>query len=130
MATTTDPWIKGLFETIDAMQAEDFAAYFAQESLFRFGNATPVHGRQAVEESLADFFGSIAGLEHRVTGVWHGQWEHGPVISVESEVIYTRKDGTRTETLPATTTIRLQADKIKDYRIFMDISPLFLFAGT
>jgi hypothetical protein len=47
------------------------------------------------------------------------------VISVEADVIYTRKDGTRTEALPVTSTIRMQADKIKEYRIFMDISPLF-----
>ncbi|HEY4387808.1 MAG TPA: nuclear transport factor 2 family protein [Ktedonobacteraceae bacterium] len=122
---TTDAWIVELFETIDAMQAEKFAIYFAEESLFRFGNAVPARGRQAIEEALVPFFSSIAKLEHRITGVWHGEWEHGPVISVEANVIYTRKDGTRTEALPATSTIRMQADKIKDYRIFVDISPLF-----
>ncbi|HEX6477871.1 MAG TPA: hypothetical protein VF043_03430 [Ktedonobacteraceae bacterium] len=40
-----------------------------------------------------------------VSGIWTGQWEYGPVISVEVEVIYTRKDGTKTDALPATSTL-------------------------
>lgn len=40
-------------------------------------------------------------------------------------VTYARKDGTRTDAIPVTTTIRLSGDLIADYRIFMDISPLF-----
>jgi hypothetical protein len=125
MAITADVWIETLFKTIDSMQADKFATYFTEEGFFRFGNAVPVQGQQAIEETLAAFFNSIAKLEHHITGVWNGEWEHGPVISVEANVIYTRKDGTRTEAIPATSTIRMQADKIKDYRIFADISPLF-----
>jgi hypothetical protein len=48
------------------------------------------------------------------------------VKSVEAEVIYARKDGTRTPPLPVTSTLRLQGDLIKDYRIFMDVAPLFV----
>jgi hypothetical protein len=47
------------------------------------------------------------------------------VRSVEAEVTYTRKDGTLTQALPATSTLRMEGDRIKDYRIFADISPLF-----
>jgi hypothetical protein len=125
MTTTTDAWMVQIFEAIDSMQAEKFASYFAQESLFRFGNAETVRGPQAIKEANTTFFHSIAKLEHHITGIWHGKWEHGPVVSVEANVTYTRKDGTQTAPLPATSTIRIQADKIKEYRIFVDISPLF-----
>jgi len=77
-----------------------FATYFAQESLFRFDSTAPVLGRQAIKETLITFSGSITKLQHRVTGIWQSQWEHGEMIS-------TRKDGIHTEVLPATTATRL-----------------------
>jgi hypothetical protein len=57
--------------------------------------------------------------------MWSGRWEMGDVHIVESEVTYTRKDGTQTQPLPATSTLRMNGDRIRDYRVFMDISPLF-----
>jgi hypothetical protein len=50
------------------------------------------------------------------------------VKSVEAEIVYTRKDGSRTPPLPSTSTIRLKGDLIQDYRIFMDLAPLFSVA--
>src|SRR5207249_11722561 len=47
------------------------------------------------------------------------------VQSIEAVVTYTRKDGTVTRPLPVTSTLRMRGDLIKDYRIFMDVSPLF-----
>jgi len=67
----------------------------------------------------------IAGLTHEVTGVWSGRWEGAAVKSIGAVVTYTRKDGTVTRPLPVTSTLRMRGDLIKDYRIFMDVSPLF-----
>jgi hypothetical protein len=82
-------------------------------------------GREQVEESVAGFFALIGGLHHEIIGVWSGTWEGGEVTSVEAEVTYTRKDGSRTQPLPVTSTLRRDGDQIKDYRIFMDVAPLF-----
>ena len=53
-----------------------------------------------------------------------GTWPGGEVKSIESEVTYTRHDGSRVGPLPATTTLRLEDDRIKHYQIFMDPSPV------
>jgi limonene-1,2-epoxide hydrolase len=82
-------------------------------------------GRQQVEQGMSGFFSMIGGLSHEIIGVWSDLWEAGEVKIVEVEVTYTRKDGSRTEALPATTIVRMEDDRIKDYRIFMDVSPLF-----
>ena len=124
-STETETWAAQLFATIESMAPDAFAAYFADDGVFRFGNAPPASGRPAIRAAVAAFFGEIGGLRHRVTGVWTGRWELGPVLAVEAEVTYTRRDGTRTPALPVTSTLRLEDDLIKDYRIFMDISPLF-----
>ena len=121
----TAAWVAQLFTTVDAMQPEAAAAYFTDDAVFRFGNAPPSHGRRAIQQALAGFFGAIGGLRHQVTGVWRGQWDGGPVLAVEAAVTYTRADGSQTPPLPVTSTMRLAGDRIQDYRIFMDVSPLF-----
>ncbi|NEQ29113.1 MAG: nuclear transport factor 2 family protein [Microcoleus sp. SIO2G3] len=117
-------WVKRLFATIDEMKADEFVSFFAKDAQFRFGNAKPVVGREGVLNAVKKFFLSIKSLQHDITGQWTGQWEQGNVVSVEAEVSYTRKDGT-VVTLPCTSTLRLEGDLIRDYRIYMDISPVF-----
>ncbi len=123
--TALDQWVIDLFRAIDSMDAPRVAKAFAEDGSFRFGNSEPAVGREQVEQSVSGFFSMIRGLSHEITGVWSGRWEGGEVKSVEAEVTYTRKDGTRTQALPVTSTVRMDGDRIKDFRIFMDVSPLF-----
>ena len=82
-------------------------------------------GREQIEQNVSGFFSMIGGLSHDIIGVWSGTWKGGEVKSVEAEVTYTRQDGTRTQPLPVTSTLRIEGDQIKAYRIFMDVAPLF-----
>jgi ketosteroid isomerase-like protein len=120
-----DQTVVDLFRAIDSMDAPTFAKAFADDGSFRFGNTEAAVGREQVEQTVSGFFSMIGGLSHQITGVWSGTWGGGEVKSVEAEVTYTRKDGTRTPGLPVTSTIRMEVGRIKDYRIFMDASPLF-----
>ncbi len=107
------------------MDAAAFAKAFTEDGTFRFGNDQPAEGEQQIDESVSRSFPMIGGLTHEVTGVWSGRWEGAAVKSIEAVVTYTRKDGTVTRPLPVTSTLRMRGDLIKDYRIFMDVSPLF-----
>jgi len=107
------------------MDAAACAKAFTEDGTFRFGNDQPAEGEQQIEESVSRFLPMIGGLTHEVTGVWSGRWEGAAVKSIEAVVTYTRKDGTVTRPLPVTSTLRMRGDLIKDYRIFMDVSPLF-----
>jgi ketosteroid isomerase-like protein len=122
---TMDQRVVDLFSAIDAMDASTVAKAFAEDGTFRFGNTQTAVGREQVEASMTGFFALIGGLRHEITGVWSGTWEGGEVTSVEAEVTYTRQDGSRTQPLPVTSTLRRDGDQIKDYRIFMDVAPLF-----
>jgi ketosteroid isomerase-like protein len=121
----TDEWLVGIFRTIDSMDAAGLAEAFTEDGTFRFGNNDTIAGREQIRQYVEGFFSSIAGLSHHFTGMWSGRWEMGDVHIVESDVTYTRKDGTKTQPLPATSTLRMKRDRIRDYRIFIDISPLF-----
>jgi ketosteroid isomerase-like protein len=59
--TTTEEWVRKLFATIDSMQAEEVAAYFAEDGLFCFGNTEPARGRAAVRDANSSFFFKAIG---------------------------------------------------------------------
>jgi ketosteroid isomerase-like protein len=110
-----------MFNDIDRMDADAWASHLASDAVMRFGNADPVHGREACRDALAAFYGQIDGLAHHVIE----QWEHGEATIVEADVTYTRTDD-RQVTVPVVTIYRTNAkDQIADYRVYIDLAPVF-----
>ena len=114
------PVREGLFADIDSMEPDRFAAHLAEDVRFRFGNAAPVHGTAAVRDVWAGFCQTVDGVHHDPVE----QWEAGAATIAESDVTYTRKDGT-TVTVPVVTIYRTGDALIQDYRVFIDLAPLF-----
>jgi ketosteroid isomerase-like protein len=115
MTTITD-----VFADVDRMDATAFASYLAEDCVLRFGNADEVVGRAAIEEAIAGFFTTIKGLSHHILE----QWEVGDTTIVQNEAIYTRLDDRRV-TVPAVTIYRRGDDLIDDYRIYVDLAPVY-----
>jgi limonene-1,2-epoxide hydrolase len=109
-----------LFRTVDRMDAGGFAASFTDDGSFRFGNWPTVKGRAEITDSVNEFFNSIKALHHRVID----EWTDGPVRVAEVEVTYMRLDDAEVD-LMAACVFRTHGDLIADYRIYMDISPLY-----
>jgi limonene-1,2-epoxide hydrolase len=109
-----------LFKDIDSMEPDAFTRHLADDVRFTFGNAETVVGRDNVRDVWAGFCEGIDGVHHDVIE----QIESGPATVVESTVTYTRKDAS-TVSLPVVTIYRGEGDLIEDYRIFMDVAPLF-----
>jgi hypothetical protein len=112
---------ESLFQDIDSLQPERFSAHLAEDVTMRFGNADPVHGRTAVHDVWAQFCRSVSGVRHDVVE----QWDHDPATVVEADVTYTRLDGT-TVTVPVVTIYRGAGPHIEDYRVFIDLAPVFV----
>lgn len=109
-----------MFADVDRMNADAFAGHLAEDVIFQFGNAPQVHGRTAVRDAVAGFFAGIAGLRHRVIGVWEGPES----AVIQQAVEYIRLDG-RKLTLPCVNVLRYRSEQVIDYRIYMDVSPVF-----
>ena len=109
-----------LFSDIDSMEPERFTAHLADDVTMRFGNAEPVQGKAAVHDVWAGFCDGIDGVSHAPGRRWES--EEGTVA--EADVTYTRKDGA-TVTVPVVTIYREDGELIDDYRIFIDLAPLF-----
>lgn len=112
--------LAGLFKAIDARDPDAFVAYLTEDARFRFGSAPEVTGREAIAEAVGGFFASIAGLEHSVDLFM----EEGSTIVCEGSVRYTRHDGSEI-TLPFADVFDMQDELIANYKIYMDIAPLY-----
>jgi ketosteroid isomerase-like protein len=115
MSTTTE-----VFADIDRMDAKAFASYLAEDCVLRFANAGEVVGRDAIEEAIAGFFSTIKGLSHHIVEKWNVE----DTTIVQLEVTYTRMDDRRV-TLPAVTIYRRGGDLIDEYRIYIDLAPIY-----
>ena len=109
-----------LFADIDSMEPDRFAAHLADDVSFRFGNADAVHGRDAVRDVWAGFCETVDGVSHEIVE----QFESGEATIAESNVTYTKKDGAQV-TVPVVTIYRSGGELIDDYRVFIDLAPLF-----
>lgn len=109
-----------LFADIDSMDPGRFAAHLAEDVTMRFGNADPIRGRDQVREAWATFCQNVDGVKHELVE----QWTLDGTTIVEAKVTYTRRDESRV-TVPVVTIYRERDGEIHDYRIYIDLAPLF-----
>lgn len=115
--------INSLFKVIDEMDCEKFAAFLDENGEFKFGNASTVKGRAEIKKAVSQFFNSIHGLQHNIKQIWSVD----SCVIVNGEVTYTRKNKTQI-TIPFMNLLEMNNGLIKNYQIFIDISPLFAYA--
>lgn len=109
-----------IFADIDTFDPDRFVAHLTPDAVFRFANAEPVTGREAIREAVAGFFATIAGLTHHVRGVW----EFGDITIAQVDVEYRRKDG-KTVTVPNADILTFDGDLARDWQIYIDIAPIY-----
>ncbi|HNP64768.1 MAG TPA: nuclear transport factor 2 family protein [Woeseiaceae bacterium] len=112
--------LQDLFATIDAMDATAFAGFLTDDAHFRFGSTPAVRGKAAIAEAVATFLSSIAALRHSVDFVT----SQANVLVAEGSVNYTRHDGSQIA-LPFADVFTMDGSKISNYKIYMDIAPLY-----
>jgi ketosteroid isomerase-like protein len=113
-------WVKDYYASIDAMNMQETLAGLTEDVKFRFGSNPTTTGKEAVEQGLSQLWSALESMSHSMTGVW----ESGNVTIIEADVTYTRKDG-KVVVLPVATILRREGNLINDFRVNMDINPLF-----
>jgi hypothetical protein len=96
-----------------------FFAFFSEDCAFRMANNEIVVGRDNIQAWVANYLGSVAGMQH----VIFEEFTAGDVTAIYLDVTYTMQNG-ETFTLPAMTRTRVKDDKVIEYLIFMDPSPV------
>ena len=117
--TMQPAWLEDLFKSIDGMDSDGFVSFLTDDAVFRWGGTPPAHGREVVHQVVTNVFGMFKALSHTV----HGVWVHPDAIFVQGEAAYTRLDDSVVE-LPFLNCFKMQGDKIKEYLIYLDPTPL------
>lgn len=109
-----------IFAAFDAKDIEALSALVTDDVRLQLGNSDVVAGDDAFRAGLQAFFDSVRSFRHGVTDVWHD----GDVLIAEIQVQYTRLDGGEL-TLPCCNVFRLRDGLVSDYRVYMDINPVY-----
>lgn len=114
------PLAHGIFAAFDAKDVPTLVAAVTDDVRLRLGNSEPAEGKPAFAEGVQTFVDSVAGFRHHVLNVW----SEGDVVIAELEVDYIRHDG-KELTLPCCNVFRVRNGLVADYRVYMDISPVY-----
>ncbi|HXM57125.1 MAG TPA: nuclear transport factor 2 family protein [Candidatus Dormibacteraeota bacterium] len=114
----TPQQVEEAFRTVDEMRLDDFAALFTPDGTMTFGNSSPTPDPAGSRQALADFYSLLRAVRHEVLGAWIVD----DVSINESIVHYTMRDGS-VVSLPATSILRWSGDRIREWRIYMDVAP-------
>ena len=120
MDESTQELVDKLFRAIDEKDIHQFLHCIATDGNFRFGSAPEVVGHDAIGEAVGGFFDSIAGLKH----VLKHTVVSGSTLICEGEVTYTRLDNSMI-TLPFANIFEVSGGLISEYKIYIDIAPLY-----
>lgn len=122
----SDDVARRVFDVVDSFDPDAFAKLFADDGTLRFGNAAPSQGPEAIAAGLHGFFSTLAGLSHRIVR----SWEAGADVVAETEVTYDRLDGTQVTVVAVSIWTTGDDGLITDYRVFVDLAPLYETAGS
>jgi ketosteroid isomerase-like protein len=112
-------WITQLFASIDAMDPDAFVSFVTDDAVFRYGSNPPTEGKRAIREAVAGVFSMFRGIGHTLEGTW----VHPDAVFVQGLVHYTRHDGS-TITLPFLNCFKMRGEKVREYLIYIDPTPL------
>ncbi len=112
--------LDALFASIDAKDTDTFLSFLTEAGVFQYGSAPAARGRDEVRAAVDGFFASIDGLSHEVSQVFDGDG----AMACEGRVTYRRHDGSEV-TLPFCNVFLLDGDHIAEYRVYIDVAPLY-----
>ena len=96
-----------------------FFDFFTDETVFRMANSDVVVGKDAITAWVGRYLGGVAGMRHTILEEFYNE----DTAALRVEVTYTMTSG-ESFTLPAVTRTRIRGDKVAEYLIYMDPSPV------
>ena len=113
--------VREVFHAVDAKDAARFATHLTPDAIFRYANAPVVTGPDAIRQVVAQFFEAVQSLRHQLLAVW----TQDDMVFCKGEVNYVRHDGSKAGPFPFFNLFKMRGDRIAEYLIYVDISPLF-----
>jgi ketosteroid isomerase-like protein len=105
---------------LDAGDIAELAALVTDDVRLQFGSQEPIVGKEPFIAAAEASAASVAGFRHEILAAW----DVGEAVVLEMTVHYRRHDGSEIS-LPCCNIFRLSGGRIADYRVYMDIAPVY-----
>jgi ketosteroid isomerase-like protein len=115
--------IRSMFAAVDRRDGDEVLGFLTDDVVLVFGNNEPIEGKERFGEAQRNFAFLIKGLRHEIHDVWRAV-EDPDVLVAAMTVHYTRLDGSGVS-LPCCNVFRMSGELIVDYRVYMDMNPVF-----
>ena len=118
--------VREIFAATDALDTEAKLQLVTEDVRLGFGNEDVMNGKAALKDVSDAVNDSVRAISHDITGLWRIDGGAGAddVILTELQVHYTRLDGGEL-TLPCFNAFRVRDGLISDYRVYMDMTPVY-----
>jgi ketosteroid isomerase-like protein len=117
-ATDLDALVSTVMRDSD-LDLEAFFGHFAADCRFAWGNEEPVQGLEAIQSLAGRMLAGVSQARHEVLERLLGE----DSAAVRLEMTYTLPDGSTLHT-PAVSYMRFRGERICEYRIYQDPTPL------
>ncbi|MEJ2216996.1 MAG: nuclear transport factor 2 family protein [Gemmatimonadota bacterium] len=112
-------WYDGILQAVDAKDSDAFSAHLTDDATFKWGAQDAVQGNAAVKDYVDAFLAMFDGTRHTLEEIL----EDGATRICRGTVTYLTKDGREVPT-PFCNVFHMEGDKIRDYLVYADPSPL------
>jgi limonene-1,2-epoxide hydrolase len=100
-------------------------AGMADDIIYKPGSSPEIHGADETVKTLKKFFSEVAVFTgHKVRQIWEADGVDG--VAIEMDAYYRRIRDGKDLVITCTDIYRLKGDRIGEWRVNADISPLFL----
>ena len=120
---TEQDTIRALFAALDRGDVDGVTTFLHDDVVVVLSNREPIHGVTAYAELFGQVMGMLAGIRHEIHDIWSAA-EDAAVWTVTMTTHYSRADGTGVS-LPCCAILRFSDRRVSDYRVFMDMTPVF-----
>jgi limonene-1,2-epoxide hydrolase len=118
--------VSAMFSALDNRDSDTVIGHLTGDVVVHLGNADPIQGGGAFIALFDQVLSALQGLRHEIHDVWRAA-EDPDVVIARMTVHYTRLDGVLIS-VPCCNVFRLTDSLIAEYRVYVDMSPVF--AGT
>ena len=105
---------------LDAGDVPALAGAVTDDVRLQFASQDPTIGKEPFVAALRSYLDSVAGFRHEILNAW----EVDGAVVLEMLVHYERLDGSAIA-LPCVNVFRFDGERISDYRVHMDIAPVY-----
>ena len=113
-------WIEEYFSDVDAMRLDAFVGRHSDDAVVSINDNPPARGKNEIRQTIGGFWEMIGGLRHEILR----RYEDGDTVILESDVIYTRKDGQEV-TVKTASVLHRDGELVDRLAFYNDPAPIF-----